>query len=221
MRPPPRRRRFWEFEVIKRNLSLPFLLGALFFCALPLFAPVGAARAASALDAQLERLAAETARIHSLKSDFKQTKYISFMDETLVSEGFFSYQAPDRLEWQYTKPLASGLVYKDGQARLWSGPGGPGGQSGGSGEAIAKIIAEQLITWTRLDIPKLKKSYDISLLADSPLTVRLSPKNLSPGNPVRDFKLVFDADGVNVRQITLYEAEDDYTQIDFFNFQRH
>lgn len=211
--------------MFKSKPHIVFFAFLLLICSLP--AAWAAEPGQAELDAHLERLAVVTANIHSLKSDFKQTKYISFMDEILVSEGFFSFIAPDELEWQYTKPLSSGLNYKDGKARLWSATqsggaaGGQGdGKSGGSGEAIAKLIAEQLITWTRLDIPKLKKTYNISLLNESPLTLRLTPKNLAPGNPVRDFKLVFAPDGTNVEQITLYEAEDDYTQIDFFNFQR-
>lgn len=184
-----------------------------FFCALG-----GVAQSAS-LDAELERLAAETSSIQYIKSDFTQTKYISFMDESLVSEGFFTFKAPDELEWQYTKPLASGLTYKEGKAKLWSGTSS-GGKGGGAEEAIAKVIAEQLITWTRLDIPKLKKSYNIAMENATPLTIRLTPKNLAPGNPVRDFRLVFADDGTTMRQITLFEAEDDYTQIDFSNFEK-
>lgn len=177
------------------------------------------------LNAQLERLAKETANIKQIKSEFKQTKYISFMDESLESEGFFTFVAPDELEWRYVKPLSSGITYKGGQAKMWSSTSQDAEaesdkKSGGGEEAIAKIIAEQLLTWTRLDIPKLKKSYNISMQAESPLTIRLTPKELAPGNPVRDFKLIFADDGVAVRQITLFEAEDDYTQIDFFNFQR-
>lgn len=211
--------------MFKNKPRIVFFAFLLFICTLP--AAWAAEPGQAALDAHLERLAVVTANIQSLKSDFKQTKYISFMDEILVSEGFFSFTAPDELEWQYAKPLSSGLSYKDGKARLWSATqpgsatGGQGdGKSGGSGETIAKVIAEQLLTWTRLDIPKLKKTYNITLLDESPLTLRLTPKNLAPGNPVRDFKLVFAPDGTNVEQITLYEAEDDYTQIDFFNFQR-
>lgn len=214
---------------MKNKFKVAFLICLFCLCALPapLWAaqPAGQTPASPALDAHLERLAAATANIKALKSDFKQTKYISFMDETLVSEGFFTFAIPDELEWQYTKPLSSGLSYKGGKARLWSSTsadGKPKGEKSGGGteEAIAKVIAEQLITWTRLDIAKLKKSYNIHLLEETPLTIRLTPKDLSPNNPVRDFKLVFAADGTNVEQITLFEAEDDYTQIDFFNFQR-
>lgn len=195
----------------KTRFSISLIIVAMMFCAF--------AFAQSGLDAQLERLAAETARIKYIKSDFKQTKYISFMDETLISEGFFSFTAPAELEWRYTSPIASGLVYKDGKAKLWSGDSNKK-SSGGGEDALAKIIAEQLIIWTRLDVTELKKTYNISMENESPLTIRLTPKALSPGNPVRDFRLVFNADGITVNQITLFEAEDDYTRIDFFNFEQ-
>lgn len=199
---------------IKHIVSVIFCL---IFTSCPAFA------AESALDSYLERLVAETAKIESLKSDFTQTKYISFMDETLVSEGFFTFKTPDAIEWQYTKPVESGLVYKDGKARLWSSAAAgalPAGDNAGGEDALAKVIAEQLITWTRLDIPKLKQSYEIKLLDESPLTICLTPKNKSSGDSLESIQLIFDKDGTNVRQITLFEAEDDYTRIDFINFQR-
>lgn len=207
---------------MRRNLSLSV---ALMTCALlfvRLFPSVPFTHAAEAnLDAHLERLASQTANITNIRSDFKQTKYISFMDETLISEGFFTYKAPDEIVWEYTKPVASGLVYKNGKATLWSGSVDSGGDKSGnsSEESIGKIIAEQLLTWTKLDIEKLKKSYNISLVSEAPMTVKVTPKGDASAT-VQEVQLVFDADGVNVRQITLFEVEGDYTRIDFFNFQR-
>lgn len=203
------------------------LLAALFICGL-LFVPVLSLAASKPdsnanLDAHLERLASQTVNIASIKSDFKQVKYISFMDESLLSEGFFTYKAPDEIVWEYTKPVASGLIYRDGKATLWAGaPNAAQGDKSVNSreEGIGKVIAEQLLTWTKLDIDKLKKSYNISLVSESPVTVMVTPKGNPGDSPVHAVQLVFAADGVNVRQITLFEAEDDYTRIDFFNFQR-
>lgn len=213
---------------MRTKLFLPAtLLVALFVCGLfftsasPLFAAEAAPNAN--LDAHLERLASQTVNIASIRSDFKQVKYISFMDESLVSEGFFTYKAPDEIVWEYTAPVASGLIYRGGKAMLWAGApdAAQDDKSGNSREeSIGKVIAEQLLTWTKLDIGKLKKSYNIMLVAESPMTVMVTPKGGPADSPVHAVQLIFDADGINVRQITLFEAEDDYTRIDFFNFQR-
>lgn len=185
----------------------------------------GAAFAAeSALDAYLERVVAETSRIVSLKSDFVQSKYISFMDETLVSKGFFTFEAPDTIEWVYKTPVESGLSYKDGKARLWSSAAAgalPSGDNvGGGDDALAKVVAEQLIMWTRLDIPKIKQSYDITLLTESPVTIRLTPIKPAPGDTLKRIELIFAGKSTDVSQITLFEADDDYTRIDFKNYQK-
>lgn len=220
--------------ILERIVPYVIILRPLFCVAFIFFIHIsicGAAYCAeqNALDASLERLAEQTGQVELVTSDFKQTKYISFMDEKLVSEGTLVFRAPAELEWEYTRPVASGLIYKNGKARMWAASSGVSAEqarkaasSGGGGaeEAIGKIVAEQIITWTSLDIPALKRAYNISLLEETPLTIRLTPKELSPNNPIRDFKLVFAPGGLDLRQITLYEAEDDYTQVDFINFKR-
>ncbi len=189
------------------------------------------AEAQETLNGYLERLARATKETSYIKSDFVQTKVITFMDEQLVSEGFFIFKAPLELEWEYTKPVASGLIYKNGKASLWYAPqsGSNAGaaarenvssHSGSPENVIAKVIAEHLITWTNLDIDVLKKNYTIRLMSEAPLTIMLTPSIRIPGSPVNEFKVIFDSNNVDVKQLYLYEADEDYTKIDFYNLIR-
>lgn len=218
------------------GLSKRYYMAALLLCfIMPLTASSPAFGAEDnqtlALNKHLERLSAVAKATTYVKSDFVQTKYITFMDEKLVSEGFFVFTAPQELVWEYTRPVASGLIYKNGKANLWyaSEAGEAAGESakqnasshsGAPENVIARVVAEHLITWTNLDVDTLKKNYNITLLSEAPLTLMLSPKIRIPSSPVLDFKVVFEANGIDAKELYLYEADDDYTKIEFFNTER-
>lgn len=216
-------------EFPKHYLFIALVLSV--FIPLVICAPAFCDDKTAILNRHLERLS-ELAKVTTyVKSDFVQTKYITFMDEKLLSEGFFVYTAPQELVWEYTKPVASGLIYKNGKASLWyaseagkdsgdSARQSAGGRSGAPENMIAKVIAEHLITWTNLDVETLKKNYTIKLMAESPLTLALTPKISIPNSPVLGFKVIFEENGMDAKELYLYEADDDYTKIDFFNTVR-
>jgi len=43
--------------------------------------------------------------MNTLQGDFVQVKELSFMDENVTSEGRMYYKKPDKIRWEYTKPV--------------------------------------------------------------------------------------------------------------------
>ena len=44
--------------------------------------------------------------MRTMKCDFTQEKELSFMNEKVTSEGIMLYKQPDKIRWEYTKPIA-------------------------------------------------------------------------------------------------------------------
>ena len=172
----------------------------------------------------LSDLANRTRHIKSIKSDFKQTKHISFMNEQVLSTGYFTFEAPDQLLWQYTSPLLSGLSYSNGEARVWSAfeCSSPAEatkrvECSRMEENIAKMIAGHILTWVSLDVKKVTGAYNVTIASESPLIISLEPKELTLESPVQKFEVEFVPTGVAVKKILFYEQEGDFTEVEFYN----
>ena len=60
----------------------------------------------------------EAARgIVTLEARFVQKKTLPMLARPFVSEGRFSYQAPDRLRWEYDRPVPSVLIVNGRQTK--------------------------------------------------------------------------------------------------------
>ena len=71
------------------------------------------------LQALIERMQAAAAERENMTASFTQTKESSLLLEPSVSTGTFSYQAPDRVRWEYESPHAMTLLIGDGEALTW------------------------------------------------------------------------------------------------------
>lgn len=202
------------------------ILLVFFFLLLP--AVEAAFSTTDGLDAQtldvLQELSERAKDVQFIRSDFRQEKFVSFMDEKLVSTGDFTFNFPDELSWQYKTPVASGLVYKSGKAALWTAEqGGPDQvelRSDGAGATLAQVIARQIILWTSLDLEKLRQEYAVRLLSAEPVKLELVPNRKVKGMTMERFLVEFAQNGMDIERITFFERDGDYTRIDFFNTQR-
>jgi len=64
----------------------------------------------SATEAQkkeiVEKITQASSAMRTMRCDFTQVREMSFMNEKVVQEGKMSYKQPDKIRWEYTKPLA-------------------------------------------------------------------------------------------------------------------
>lgn len=204
---------------VKNRRRMP-ALAALLALVLALF-PAGNA-AAEDLEAILRDLAAGARKTRSIESSFTQTRYVSFMDEKLVSEGFFIFNAPDRLIWQYDRPALFRLEYSGGKASFHSEVEGRANSSGGNSreESLAAMVGEQIMLWVSMDLERIEKNYAIELESSTPLTLKLTPKTKPAASPILYLRLTFGQDRRDVRQVYMQEEDGDYTSLEFYDSKR-
>ena len=181
-----------------------------------LLSPLAATAAAPpAVTAALTRLEGEAATVRTLASDFVQEKHLSMFDEVLISKGRFAFAKPDRLRWELLEPVATGFVLKGGQGRRWNDRSGKSEPFVLEREPMMKVVAEQLLAWTKADFVKLRRDYVIALEKEQPTTLRLTP--LVAGGFIDHLLIAFAADGSHVTLVEIHDGDGDFTRIKFVN----
>jgi outer membrane lipoprotein-sorting protein len=174
--------------------------------------PAGALAASP--DAVLDRLHGLAAGVETLASDFSQEKYLSVFQDVLPARGRFYYRKPDQLRWEMTAPVTSGFVLDGQTGRRWQDAGSRGERFDIAREPVMKIVADQLLAWTKADFEALRRDYRISLAGEAPVRLRLDPKGAAAGF-LDHLSITFAADGRHVQQVEVHEKGGDYTRITF------
>ena len=186
----------------------------LLLAALPAAAEQPLTAGSPELFASLERTAAG---VRTLSSDFVQEKHLSMFKTVLVSKGRFRFMKPDLLRWELTAPVASGFVLKGDRGRRWHQRTGRTEEFRISQEPIMKLVSEQLFAWARADFAWLAREYRITVLEQSPVTLRLEPRSAATAGFLDHLLIVFSADRSYVRSVELREKDGDFTRIKFLN----
>jgi len=72
------------------------------------------------VDALLERVRLEQAKIESLQADFVQNKQSAMLVEPVEAEGNFAFaSAPDRVRWEYDTPNPISILIVDEEMTTW------------------------------------------------------------------------------------------------------
>jgi outer membrane lipoprotein-sorting protein len=77
-------------------------------------APVG-----EKLPALIERVRWENARLATLRAEFRQLKESSMLMEAEEARGMLSYEAPERVRWEYLEPNPISLLIEGGTMTTW------------------------------------------------------------------------------------------------------
>lgn len=176
-----------------------------------------AAKSGTELSDVLARIEQAASQVNSLASDFVQEKHLEIFDEVLVSKGRFYYGSPDRLRWELTEPVPSGFVLKGERGRRWHNRTGQMENFEIDRNPAMKLIAEQLLAWTRIDFPLLQKQYRISLEEEEPVALRLVPLAEGADAYLNHLRIVFAADNRHVSSVEIFEKDGDFTLIRFLD----
>jgi outer membrane lipoprotein-sorting protein len=172
--------------------------------------------AASDTGTVLARLRELAAGVETLSSDFRQEKYLAIFRDVLPASGRFYYRRPDCLRWEMTAPIATGFVLCGDRGWRWRDRESRVEDFEIAREPVMKIVADQLLAWTRVDIDRLQREYDIRVENPAPVTLRLTPRGAAAD--FLDHLLVrFAPSGEHVQQVEVHEKGGDYTRITFYN----
>jgi outer membrane lipoprotein-sorting protein len=170
------------------------------------------------LEGVLEDLAKRLGAVKTLRCRFEQRKYLAVFDDVVTSQGTLALAVPDKLRWEYVKPLKSVLTVDGRRAqRERTSRKGETTRRAYSldDEPVTEITTRQVFLWTRGEFAKARKGYDLALVTEKPIVVRAVPKDRRVKDVVASIGLTFSDDRRMLTGVTLVEAGEARTEITF------
>jgi outer membrane lipoprotein-sorting protein len=162
-------------------------------------------------------IAAGAATVQTLSSDFSQERHLSMLKEPLISIGKFAYEKPDRLYWEILKPSPLGFVVQGGQAKRWGSDPRVTETLEIDQEPMIRAIVGQVSAWTKADFTWLEKRYRITVLEETPYSLKLIPLSFQEKKFLAYITIAFSEDWTHVRSVELHEKGGDFTRLRFIN----
>lgn len=186
-------------------------MALVFFFAAAVFALFSSATTVHA-DGSLEAMRAAAEKISSIKGEFVQEKHMPILARPLVAQGYFAYQRPSSLRWEYRQPLKSVLLLHDGEVNRYLHT-----ESGWVEDAAANLqsmdfILQEISNWLN---GRFEDNPLFNAAVEKDSTVILTPKDKAMDRFIRRIELkMADQPGV-MKQVTIYEGEDVFTRFTF------
>jgi outer membrane lipoprotein-sorting protein len=163
------------------------------------------------------RIKQAASSVQTLAGEFTQEKHLEILKNSPISKGKFFFKNPDCLRWEVYEPTSMGFIVNGDKGKRWKGQAGPMQAFDLKKEPVIQIITEQVFAWARADFDRLEAGYDITVLEENPVTLKLVPLSVTEKKYIDHIKLVFSSTENYVTTIEIHEAGGDYTQINFID----
>jgi len=156
------------------------------------------------------RSAAE--RIASIKGDFIQEKQMPILARPLISRGYFAFQRPGSLRWEYRQPLKSVLLLHDGEIHRFVQS-----SSGWIEEKVANtqsmdLIVQQIAQWLN---GRFEDNPMFNVTVPSADKIIMTPKDEGMVRFIQRIELVMaDQPGI-MKEVVIFENADSFTRFTF------
>lgn len=180
---------------------------------IPLFAYTQEPMNASEVSAFRSRISTNIKDIRSIRADFVQTKHVRILNQPVSSSGQLYFENPGKLKWQYTKPYAYSVLFKDN--RLYINEKGKKEQINLQDNRNFDKLGRLLSGTMNGDIFQ-DRDFNIEYLKDGTVFIaRFKPKNAQFKAYIQSVELYFNGNETTVSRIKMTEPNDDYTLIQF------
>jgi outer membrane lipoprotein-sorting protein len=168
-------------------------------------------------EAVLLRIKQASKKIKTLQGDFVQKKKVTILKAMPDSNGRIIYQEPDRLRWEILEPVKMGFIITGDHGKKWHGEKDRIKKFDVSKDPIISVISNQVFAWAKGDYDRLKTGYDINILNDNPVELKLIPKSPVEKKYIDSIILAFSDNEEHVNRIEILEKKGGLTQIYFSN----
>lgn len=166
------------------------------------------------VQAVVTRINEASATIESLECNFVQTNHVAILDDAMVLEGRMSYERPENLRWEYTKPYSSVFVLNEGEAMMANG--GQKDSMDMSKSRVFKRIAGLVMDCMSGKALSDERLFGLSVQEEAGAwKVSMTPKKNSMKQMVLKLVLHYDPVRDVVSGIEMHEPSGNYTEIRF------
>jgi outer membrane lipoprotein-sorting protein len=161
----------------------------------------------------IEKIDLYAVETNTIKSNFKQEKHLTMLEEVLVSEGHFIFQKENNVLWEYNKPVDYAIIVFEGQFTIRDGD--KVNAFNIESNRMFREINNMIITSVSgnfLDNPDFKSAYFEN---NAYYLVKLSPLKQEVKNMLSTIEIYFNKNDISVSKVKFIEPGDDFTLIQF------
>jgi outer membrane lipoprotein-sorting protein len=166
----------------------------------------------------LQRMSRRAALNRSIKARFVQEHQLVMFDDVLRSEGFLYYQSPGRIRWEFTKPYGSLTIMLDNGAveKFDVVAGRPVRVATGSQKVLAEVLT-QIMNWQRGNLLTASEGFRLLLYPSAGYKLVMIPEAKGMAKIFSRLEFEIARENFLVNSVCLWENENDYTMIRFFD----
>jgi len=163
-------------------------------------------------DPAIASLRKELGAMSSIKGNIRQEKSFAFLEEKLISTGYFIYKKENRLRWQFNEPIEYIILIKENAMRLREA--GEEKQYKGVNRILRQVreIILGCIDGSIIDNPSYKASFSGNATS---LKLDMQPKDRQLREFIQRIEVEFAKDGNRLRSVKLTDPSGDETHIHF------
>ena len=166
----------------------------------------------------MDMLTQTAASMQCMQCRFTQQKNMAMLAEPTVSEGFMSYNMPDKMRWEYTAPYAFALVV-DGEKITKIADGTEevlDAKSGRMYQGIVSIIMSSATGKKLFD----KTTFDVAITDDGEFwKAEMKPKKRDMKRMFSMLTFYFSKNNNVINKVEMTEASGDVTLIQFYDMK--
>jgi len=174
-------------------------------------------------DEILDRLSKKNSKIHSISADFVLEKYLSLLEEELISRGNLVFKAPNKFRWEITSPEKS-VISSDGmKVRIYYPEIGELEEYPVEDYKWLTEVFQDLPISSNFNSGMLKRKYKIKMNQENKdpccYTLELKPHQVDTGAGYELVMLVLEKKGLDVKEIVFYGYDGDRMRVIFSNLK--
>jgi outer membrane lipoprotein-sorting protein len=174
----------------------------------------GAGWATAGTAGSLAEIRAAAGKITSIKGDFIQEKQMPILAHPLVARGYFAYQQPNSLRWEYRQPLHSVLLLYDGEAHRFIQTDTGWQEDNEASMQSMEFIIQEIAKW-------LNGRFDDNALFNVALEpggkIIMTPKDKGMRQFIQRIELVMDHRPGIIKEAIINESPDSFTRFTFLD----
>ncbi|HEY9114052.1 MAG TPA: outer membrane lipoprotein carrier protein LolA [Bacteroidales bacterium] len=160
-----------------------------------------------------QKIAASSAEINSLSSNFTQEKHLTMMEEVLVSKGNFQFKKENKVRWTYTQPIDYAIIINENQFIILNE--GKVSTFDISSNRMFSEINQMIVMAIKGNFVDSKEFKAAFFENKEFYKIALTPVNEQVASMLNSIEIYFDKKDMSVGKVKFIEPGDDFTLITF------
>ena len=172
---------------------------------------------ADELSSLLQKVEEKAASVSAFSCAFRQERRLALFSKPVVFRGDLTIVRPDRLRWEFVRPVPSVLIVNGTRGLRCSGTADPQ-KFELSGNPVMRTVFEQLWAWMNGEYRRMQEAYDITMTPPQSTGIVLTPREQAMAGVIAEIKILFDPLSLQPVHVEIQEVSGDTTLLDFTDY---